>query len=190
MDDIRTWHGTCFWSSSFLCHILAFCFLVIPVNTVLPSSSLLPNGYFQDVSQSKSSMHFCVILGFCPSHCSLVHLNSKWRMWSFLYNILHFRILFFVGPNTFLNILFCTLCSSFRIRNPISKPWIYKACSIQELVRLVFWVTCFFCEQVKCTMDCSDPDTGVLGSDPKYGHCRERTGSCRIIIIMTITVSC
>lgn len=99
----------------------------------------------------------CIFVSFMLLPISLLPHSleqPQWCMWNFLYNILHFQIVFFLGQNTFLNILFCTLCSSFRIRNPISKPWIYKACSIQELVCLSFWDVCFFCEQVKCrTMD-------------------------------------
>jgi hypothetical protein len=144
MTNIRTCLGTCSWSSSFIFHILAFCFLVIPVNTVFPSSRLtnwLLSRYFPIEILYAFLCHF-TLLPFSLLPYSFE--QRKGRMWSFLCNILHFHIVFFLGPNTFLNILFCTLCSSFKIRNPISKPWIYKVCSIQELVCLSVFLGCVF----------------------------------------------
>jgi hypothetical protein len=110
MTNIRMCHGTCFWSSSFLFHILAS-FLVIPVNTVFPSSSQLTKWLLS------RCFPFEILYAFlCHCRCLPVSLlphsfeQPKWCVLYFLYNILHFQIVFFLGPNTFLNLTFIGPC--------------------------------------------------------------------------------
>lgn len=177
MTNIRTYYWTSFWSSSFLFHIPAFCFLVILFNATFQSSSRPSewplSRFFPTNILYAFLCHFRHLPILLLPH-SFEYLN--WHVWSFLYNILHFQILFFLGPNTFLSILFCTLCSAFKIRNPTLKPWIYKPCSINYHpgigLSLSFWDLCFFCEWVKyCTMDvyscrmfCPHPLASFTGS--------------------------